>query len=238
MKKVLFIALLLLPVTCFVAHADVNAGASASNVVISYDSSIVDYFTATQKEVTVARDRGISDDEIPVVFFMSRLAEVSPPEIINLRLNGKSWQEVARHYEYGPGIFYYPIKENAAVVPPYGKAYGYYKSKPIKEWNKIKLGDDDIINLVNLEFLSEYNNYPALTIMAMRGKNKGFKTISDEIDGQRELNKKNAAAAQAKKVQAVDNPDHLTGTKKQVEKVKKFFNKKQRKANMYINDKG
>ena len=238
MKKVLFIALLLLSVTCLVSKAVVNAGASEGNIVTSYDFSIGDYFSATQKEVTVARDRGIPEDEIPVVFFMAQLAEASPVKIIDLRLKGNSWQDVARHYKYGPEVFYFPVKDSVVVGPPYGKAYGHYKNKPRKEWKKIKIGDDDVVNLVNLEFLSEYNDYPPVTIMAMRGKNKGFNTISDDIDRQREVNKKNAKAAQAKKVQAVENPDHLTGTKKQVEKVKKFFNKKQRKANMYINDKG
>lgn len=238
MRKTFLLTLLALVVTSFVFKGGMNAEASTGDAVVSYYYSIADYFSATQKEVTAARDRGVPDDEIPVVFFMSRLADVSPESVIDLRLNGASWQEVTKKHGFGSEIYYFPVKKNAVIVPPYGKAYGYYKNKPKKEWSKIKLEDDDIVNMVNLEFMSEYNNYPAETIMAMRGKNRGFNTISDDIDRQREVNKKNAAAQAAKNKSADEEPGHLTGTKKQIDKVKKFFNKKQRKANMYINDKG
>lgn len=237
MRKALILTTLLLSVTCLVFKANVKTEASEGDAVISYYYSIADYFAATQKEVTVARDRGIPADEIPVVFFMSRLADVSPVAVMDLRLSGKSWLEVANTYGFESDIYYFPINDKVVIVPPYGKAYGYYKNKPKKEWYKAKIEDDDIINLVNLEFISEYNNYPPGTIMAMRGKNRGFNTISDDIDRQREVNQKNRVARAAKN-QPDDDPDHLTGTKKQVDKLKKFFNKKERKANMYINDKG
>ena len=200
MKKGLFLTLLILSVACLGSVTAVNAGGSVGNAMSDaagdavgvFLRSIGDYFSVPQKEVIVVRERNIPDDEIPVIFYLSQQAKVSPSTIMELRLKGMSWQEITNRYGLGPEIFYVPVKENVAVGPPYGHAYGYYKSKPRKEWHKIKLRDDDIVNLVNLKFISGHYNYPAATIIGMRGKNKGFYNISCDIEEQREANRKYA----------------------------------------------
>jgi hypothetical protein len=74
-----------------------------------------------------------------------------------------------------------------AVVsgPPYGRAYGYYKNKPKKEWKTIVLSDDDVVNLLNLKFMSEHYDYPPEKIMKMLWEGKEFVSINDEIRKER-----------------------------------------------------
>jgi hypothetical protein len=70
--------------------------------------------------------------------------------------------------------------------PPYGRAYGYYKKKPKKDWRTIVLGDDDVVNLVNLKFMSEHYGYPPEKIIKMRSGGKEFVSIYDEIRKEKE----------------------------------------------------
>lgn len=142
--------------------------------------SIHDYFRVPEREVIVIRERKIPDEELPVVFFIAQRARLAPSAVIDLRLGGMSWMDITLRFGLGPEIFYVPVKVEVKG-PPYGKAYGYYKSKPRKEWGKIKLMDVDIVNLVNLKFISEYHGRPPEEVIGMRSTGKHFVLVNDEI---------------------------------------------------------
>ena len=210
MKKVMFLVLLLISATCLISETTVNAGTLVNNAVNSavgaardsFLRSIGDYFSVPQQQVITVTQRSIPDEQIPVVFYLARQAKVAPATIIELRLNGKSWLDITNRYGFGSEIFYVPVNTAVVTGPPYGHAYGFYKNKPRKEWSKIKLADADIINLVNLKFISEHYKYPPETIIKMRQKKSGFSTINADLEKQKNANKKNAKAAPAKKAKA------------------------------------
>ena len=87
--------------------------------------------------------------------------------------------DITLRYGLSPEIYYVPI--SVSPGPPYGKAYGYYKNKPRKEWKKIVFKDSDIINLVNLKFTSEHYKYSPNEVIKMREEGKNFVVINDEI---------------------------------------------------------
>jgi hypothetical protein len=118
--------------------------------------------------------------EVPVVFFIARSARVAPETIINLRLRGWKWIDIVQLFGLSPEIFYVPVKIKVGG-PPYGKAYGYYKNKPRKEWKTIVLSDYDVINLVNLKFISGHYGYPPEEVIKMRSEGKNFVLINDEV---------------------------------------------------------
>ena len=76
------------------------------------------------------------------------------------------------HLGVGPEVYYVPV--TVASGPPYGKAYGYYKKKPRKQWRTIVLSDPDLINLANLRFLSGYHRLPPERVIELRSSNRGF----------------------------------------------------------------
>jgi len=257
MRRILILALILVLFAMTVATKEtmceslagsaVNRAADAASD--SFMNSISEYFAVPKTEVANVRQRNIAEEDIPVVFFISRKANVAPKIVSDYRLKGQTWQQISNRYGFGAESYHVPLREGAAAGPPYGKAYGYYKNKPQKDWNKIKLADDDIVNLVNLRFMSGHYNYPAEKIMEMRKQNKGFKAIGADIEKQRDANKakaksasdkkkKDASAAAAKKKQSEQKPKELTGVKKQINKFKQYFNKKERKTKKYMNDKG
>ncbi len=141
--------------------------------------AIGEHYKAPEKEIVVVRERGISSDEIPVVFFIARKAKVDPETIINLRLKGKSWMNISLSFGLTAEVFYVESKKDYG--PPYGKAYGHFKNKPRKEWNIIRLPDGDIVNFVNLKFISDYHGYSTDEIIKMRSAGEKFVKINGKV---------------------------------------------------------
>ncbi|MEW6066883.1 MAG: hypothetical protein AB1610_01095 [Nitrospirota bacterium] len=146
----------------------------------SFHLAIGDFYKIPRKDIGIFRKK-LPDEEIPVALFLAQRARIKPAKIIDLRLRGKTWMDISLHFGLGPEIFHVPVKESVVLGPPYGKAYGYYKNKPKKEWKKIRLRDGDIINLVNLKFLSEHYGLPPEKVIKMREKGIKFISINDEI---------------------------------------------------------
>ena len=163
------------------AHAEMDVGVSIGEEGIRrFYVSVGDYYRVPEQEIVVIRQRGVPYEEIPVVFFLASRAHVAPETIIDLRLSGRSWMDITLHFGLGPDIFYVPVQAEVHG-PPYGKAYGYYKHKPRKQWKTIHLENDDVVNLVNLRFVSEYQGCDPGDVIRMRSQGRNFVVINDEI---------------------------------------------------------
>jgi hypothetical protein len=155
--------------------------------------AVGDFYRVPERDVVRVRERRVRDDELPVVFFLATRAQVAPDVIIDLRIGeGRSWLEIGARYGLGPEVYYVPLERDPG--PPYGKAYGYYKNKPRKSWNEIALSDADIVNLVNLKFVSGQYGYSADQVAAMRAKGDNFVNIHGKVKASKA---KNSGAKQA-----------------------------------------
>jgi len=162
------------------ARAGMDLGISIGEEgVRSFYLSVGDYYRVPQREVIIIRERGIPYEEMPVVLFLAGRAHVAPGVIVDLRLRGMSWMDITFQYGLSPKIYYVPLR--TAPGPPYGNAYGYYKKWPRKEWKKVRLGDDDVVNLVNLKFASEHYGYSPEEVIKMRSGGRNFVEINEEI---------------------------------------------------------
>ena len=117
--------------------------------------------------------------KIPVVFFIAQRAHVAPSTICDMRLQGESWMEISLHFGLGPEVYYVPVSE--VYGDPYEQVYTYYREKPRTEWRTIRLSDDDIVNVVNLRFVSEQQGYDPPQVMKMRSEGKSFMKINEEV---------------------------------------------------------
>ena len=142
--------------------------------------AVGNYYRVPQSEVVIIRKRGIPADEIPVVLFIAKKARVEPKAIVDLRLQGNRWLDIALGHGLGPDLFYVPT-DGVATDPPFARAYGYYKNKPRKDWKNIPLNDDDIISLVNLKWVSEHYGHSPGKIIRMLSGNGEFISINEEI---------------------------------------------------------
>jgi hypothetical protein len=177
---IVFIVSIALGLLAGAAKGDVSLGISGDQDGIKeFHLAIGDFYHVQETEITVVRERHIPDNELPVVFFLAQRARVSPDIIVKMRLGGRSWMDICLHYNLGADIFYVPVKH--VNGPPYGKAYGYYKNKPRKEWKSIRLSDTDVMNLVNLRFISSYYGYSPDEVVKMRANGKSFVKINKDF---------------------------------------------------------
>jgi hypothetical protein len=186
--------------------ADVDVGVSIGDDGIkSFYLAIGDHYKVPENEIIVVRKKNIPDDELPIVFFLARKAGVSPEVIIKLRLGGRSWWDITVHFGLNASIYYVPLKSDPG--PPYGKAYGHFKNKKKNEWNTIVLTDIDIINFVNLRFISEHYGYSADEVIKMRAKGNSFVVINTEV-------KKNKGQAKKQTKFVAEDDDDSKGKNK------------------------
>lgn len=181
MKKIifLFIALMLLVPAASASAQSVSTGISISNGELrSFYLAVGDYYRVPESRVVYVKQHyRVHDEELPVVFFLASMAHVDPSVIIDLRYRQRmSWLNITFHYGLTPEIYYVPV---GRVGPPYGNAYGHYK-KHGKDYRKVRLSDADVVNLVNLRFMSEYHGVAAEMVMDRRGGGERFVVINDQ----------------------------------------------------------
>ena len=162
-------------------RADAQTPFSVSAHIGDFHVAVANYYHVPEREVIVIRERRIPDDEIPVALFIARHAGVPWGRVVDMRLRGDSWWNISVRLGVSPDVYYVPV----AVVsgPPYGRALGHYKKKHRKEWRTIVLTDADVVNLVELRFLSEHYRVPPERIIELRGKNRDFVAIHSEVRG-------------------------------------------------------
>jgi hypothetical protein len=177
------IGLLLSQTPAMAQTRNVDLGISVSDGRMqSFYLAIGDYYRVQPRQVVEIRERyRCSDDELPVVFFLAARARVESAAILSLRLKKMSWLDIAFHFRLTPDIFFVSLAPGR-IGPPYGKAYGYYrKYGPAGDWKKIVLTDREVVDLVNLRFMSEHHRMTPEAVMAMRGRESKFFVINDEI---------------------------------------------------------
>jgi hypothetical protein len=162
------------------ANAQTPFSVSAS--VGDFHVAVSNYYHVPEREVIVVRQRRIPEDELPVVFFIAQRAHVAPETIVDMRLRGTSWWDISVRYGLGADVYYVPVAVRSG--PPYGRAYGHYK-KPRKEWNTIVLTDADVVNLVELRFISEHYHVAPERVIEMRERDVDFVTIHGDVSGHR-----------------------------------------------------
>jgi hypothetical protein len=162
--------------------ADAQTAYSVSASIGNFHVAVSNYYHVPEREVIVVRERRIPDDELPVVFFIAQRARVPVARIVDMRLRGDSWWDISVRFGLGADVYYVPVAVRSG--PPYGRAYGHYK-KPRKQWDTIALTDADMVNLVQLRFISEHYHIAPERVVEMRERNVDFVSIHHNESGKR-----------------------------------------------------
>ena len=163
-------------------HASAQTAVSVSAKIGDFHVAVANYYAVPEREVIVIRERRIPDDEIPVALFIARRASVPWSRVVDMRLRGDSWWNISVRLGLGPEIYYVPVAVSPG--PPYGRALGHYKKKHRKQWSTIVLDDADIVNLVELRFLSEHYGASPERIIQLRGHDRDFVAIHADLRGE------------------------------------------------------
>ena len=203
----LVIVALLLAGGARTVNADVSLGVSISDGELkSFHLAVGDFYDVPQEQVHMVRSKSVGDEELAVVFFFAQRAQVNPEVILKLRLGGQSWMEIGLHYGITAEAYYVPVEK--APGPPYGKAYGHYKNRKKAQWNDIRLSDAEVVDFVNLKFVSGYYDHAPEEVMKHRANGSSFIGITAEIEKKRTVSK--APSLESTK----DNADKKSGSKK------------------------
>jgi hypothetical protein len=175
------IAAVLVPAAAAAAQVDLGISISDGRL-RSFYIAVGDHYRVAPRAVVDLRTRHrLLDEELPVVYFLAARAHVGPQAVIDLRLGRRSWFEVAVHLGLSPEIFFLPVRAER-IGPPYGNAYGYYRKRGRGgDWKALVLSDREVVDLVNLRFLSEYHGMAPDDIIVLRGRQASFIRIHDEI---------------------------------------------------------
>jgi len=148
----------------------------------SFFVAIGDHYRVAPSVVAGYRDRyRMPDDELPVVFFLAARAQVGPQAVIDLRVGRRSWFDIAIHFGVSPDVFFVPVGIEK-IGPPYGNAYGYYRNRGRGgDWRGFKPSDREVVDLVNLRFLSEVHHMAPDEIVARRGRGESFVKIHENL---------------------------------------------------------
>jgi hypothetical protein len=181
--KIVITALLLL--TILILAAPVSAQNVSTGISIvdgelrSFYLAISNYYRVPEPRVVeVKKHYHVRDEELPVVFYLASCAHVEPDVIIDLRFRQRmSWLNITFHFGLTPEIYYVPMQR---VGPPYGKAYGHYK-KHKDDYKRVALADSDVVNLVNLRFISDHHHVAPEIVMDLRSQGRQFVVINSEV---------------------------------------------------------
>jgi hypothetical protein len=179
------------------SYADINIGLTVGDEGIEeFHLSICSHYGVQEDNVVKIRKRSIPDDELVVVFFLAKHASVAPMIIVDLRLKGKSWFDISAKFGLSTEIYYVQFDRDPG--PPYGNAYGHFKNKPKKHWHKINFDDDDIINIVNLKFLTTRYKCSPEDVIKLRKQKISFANINANLKKSKEQKKMVSKSANKK----------------------------------------
>lgn len=133
--------------------------------------SIGDYYHAPREEI-YAIERRIPRDEVSIAYFLARESRRDINFITDLRLRGKSWWDISLRLGLNPHTLYVVDTYNN-YGPPYGMAYGHHHKK-------YRLSDREIVELVNVRFLSAYHRISPDEVIERRQRGSHYYHNRDE----------------------------------------------------------
>lgn len=148
--------------------ADFDVGISGSDRGITgFSLSIGDYYRVPAQEIIVI-ERSVPDVETSVIYYLARHSHRSPHYILDLRLRGLSWWDITLRLGLDPRTLYI-VDSRRHLGPPYGH-YG----------RNHRLNDAEIIDLVNVRFLSSYHGISVDDVIDRRNRGQHYMYIDDD----------------------------------------------------------
>ena len=120
----------------------------------AYFRAVASFFDMPPAEVAILADWEIAPDDIPPILFVAAHAGVSPEALVALRRTGVGWGELLRRYRIGAPALHVPVRDHVPTGA-LGSAYEMYRRTPVGDWSSIRLGDSDVVALVNVRVIAQ-----------------------------------------------------------------------------------
>lgn len=173
MKTIIFSLVILIPLLTF--------GQTISELEESdYKNAIAKYFEHDFAQVENMAAKGFSLEEVPVIIFSAQKTKLTTDNIIALYKGGQSWQNIIENNNANLNDFYFSISsqfKSKTYLPIFNK----FKAFNSKAKGSADLSDKEIIDMVNLQFVTKHYDFNVFEIMAMRDYGKKFSRINADV---------------------------------------------------------
>jgi hypothetical protein len=188
--------------------SDVSWNLSGSNGQIDgFSLSIGDYYRVPVNDVVIL-ERSIPRDEMSVVYYLARHSHKSPHYISDLRLRGMSWWDITLRLGLNPRTIYV-VSTHERFGPPYGLGYGHGPSHH-------HLRDADIVDLVNVRFLSDYHHVSPDDVIRYRRGGEHYHNIDDRYRGNHHEIGENRRDLREDRSEIRDDRHEIRGDKREI----------------------
>jgi hypothetical protein len=152
-----------------------NDAGAARNEQTEYFSAVSNYFDISPENVDDILSTGIVDHDLPVVVFIAQKASVSMRGLAERKSAGESWSAIAANYNLSAVDFYKDLGDLEIISKTFLPVYERFQTLPEEQWGTIVLSSTDIVNLVNMRFVSE--NVGVLPAPVMNAKDVCLKWV-------------------------------------------------------------
>jgi hypothetical protein len=149
--------------------------AAARDTVDTFDMGVASHFDRPLEEVLEIRDR-VPRDEVPVVFFLADRADVPADRVADLRATGRPWIDISRELDVAPEDYYVNLKRSSDL--PSDSIWRDLARTPKRDWSDRQLDDGDIVDLVNLRFLSDTYRLDKRDVIARHARGADYPDIA------------------------------------------------------------
>ncbi len=146
--------------------AALRAQTAGEAAVVEYLQAVGEHYGFPYSELEVLRRWNLSPGEIPVVLFVAGRAGVSADVVVALWSSQEDWMSIATRFELHAGDFHVPFDGPRG---PLTGVYDRFNERPASQWRDIALSDDEVVGLVNVDFLARYLGVPPSCAAAQIG---------------------------------------------------------------------
>lgn len=147
-----------------------------------YYRAVSDYFEVGLDEVHIISEWRVAPEDIPVVFFLSRRAGISPDATAAERARGSSWLGLMRRYGVRVATVHVPFAAGAALGS-LTELYARMDATPRGTWNRLDLSDAEVITLVNARMLSSALGVPPAVVVQVADSVGGMVAVQRALAG-------------------------------------------------------
>ena len=106
--------------------------------------------------------------------FMASACETEAEEIAASRAKGDSWAAIIKAHEVKPGDLYFMIS-GKIESPCFAPIFAKFDSTSQDKWDNLIFEDDEIIDIVNLRFVSRHYDYSFWVLFYRRCRSYGLR---------------------------------------------------------------
>jgi hypothetical protein len=156
--------------TTTLAQTGLNIHIGEDGIDIQPDA-FVSYYHAAPERITWLQRNDIPVVQWPLLFEVARAANARLEDVWEMRKQHSNWYDVLTLLKVPSSYFYYDVPVEQKLSPPYGRAYGYYRSHPneIVRWS-----DADFISFASVKYISDSTHRPAYEAVDIYRKRPNF----------------------------------------------------------------